>query len=404
MMNKAPADKLYLYDPYKTVHATQIEEQHKENGNIWLRFTESIFYPESGGQASDRGTVNGLPVLGVKLIDDNVWHRIDHPLRGAVELRLDWKWRYANMQQHTGQHILSACFSNLKGLETVSVHLGLNDTRIELNTTGISNDMLEKAETCANRIIREALPVKADWVKRQDLGEISVRRSVKHKGDDIRLISIGGYDHTGCGGTHVRNTAEIGLIVITGSEKIRGHVRVISMTGGQAYAYIRETGRISRDLAAKFSCGISDLPEKISGIVEESKLLRNNHQKLREKWLDRLAEDIPAQNGMGFWEFKDLDGPDLQYISGQWVDRNNLPCYFVAPGKTAETFQFVFRVQQSSPADASSLSGILPVKFGIKGGGRPEFIKGIMQPVTWDEHVKSELQQELLGFIRKNQG
>jgi alanyl-tRNA synthetase len=402
MMNEAPADKLYLSDPYKTVHTTRIAEERNENGIRWFRFSETIFYPESGGQASDRGTVNDLPVREVKLADDQVWHRIDNSLPGTAELRLDWKWRYANMQQHSGQHILSACFSTLKGLETVSVHLGTGDTRIELSTADMSAETLDQVETCANGIIRKGIPVRIDWVGRQDLGQISVRRSVKHKGENIRLISIGDFDRTGCGGTHVRNTAEIGLIVITGFEKIRGHVRVIAMTGDQAYAYIRETGRISRDLAARFSCSLHDLTGKISGMAEELRLLRNNHQKLREKWLDKLAMDIPVQNDIGFYEFTDLDGSDLPYISGRWVDRINLPCYFVAPGKTAGTYQFVFRIPEGSTANAAILTGELSARFGIKGGGRPEFTKGIMQPEKWDRHTKNALKQELLRFIKNN--
>jgi len=403
-MSDPPMDKVYLSDPYKVLHQTQVVNSRHEGGSVWIRLNETIFYPENGGQSSDRGTINDLPVNDVKMIDDQIWHQLSEELPEKVILKLDWNRRYTNMQQHTGQHILSACFKNELNIDTVSVHLGTSDTMIELDTPGISDKQSERIQIKANEIIRHAYPVSAMLVTQKDLIKYPVRRDVKHLGHEIRLVVIGDYDCTACGGTHVRNTAEVGLIKIIAVQNIRKHARVVARIGQHAYTYFDVLDKMSRMLAAKLSSGVSDLPAKISSLTSDMKKLRYENKKITEKWLELLAEQLPSQPDLGFFELDDVTVHDLQYISSIWLDRNNVPCYFVAPGKKDGQFNFVLRTPTGSSLDGFELIRQLADTYGLKGGGRKEFVNGVMFPKKWDAENKQRLRKALADYINKHSG
>ncbi len=403
-MSDLSMDKIYLSDPYKALHETQVLDSRHEGGNVWIRLKETIFYPEGGGQSADRGTINDLPVSHVKMADDQIWHQLSQELPEKVILKLDWDQRYANMQQHTGQHILSACFKNELHIDTVSVHLGTSDTMIELNAPGISDKQSEQIQIRANEIIRHAYPVSTMSVSRKDLINYPVRREVKQAGDELRLVTIGEYDCTACGGTHVRNTAEVGLIKIIAVQKIRKRIRVVARIGQHAYTYFDFLDKIGRLLATKLSSGISDLPGKISSLTRDVKGLRYENKKITEKWLELLAEKLPPQADLGFFELDEVTMDDLQYISAIWLDRNNLPCYFVAPGKTAEQFNFVLRTPAGTALDGSDLIRQLAGKYGLKGGGRKDFVNGVMLPKKWDAENKRTLRKALADYINQHLG
>jgi len=396
-----PIDKLYLSDSYLSEYETQLVDTHHEHDKVWVRFTETIFYPEGGGQAPDRGSINNFPVHNVQLKHNYVWHQIDREISGKAHLKIDWDRRYANMQQHTGQHILSACFANDLGFETVSVHLGSTDTMIELEAEMISDEQLNSAQISANKIIRDAVPVEARMVPIRELDRYPVRRDIKYKHDLVRLLFIGDHDCTGCGGTHVQNTSEVGLIKITGTEKIRKHTRVLAKIGIQAYNYIDQLEHVSKTLAEQLHTSLTDLPFRISSMKDELKKVKQDAHKLNVKWLDLLADKIESRDNIGFYEFTDLNPADLLYISAIWVDRKNLPCYFVAPGQTADQYYFVFRTPSDSGIDGNEMISHIHGKFGLKGGGKRDFINGIMHPDNWNNKVKDDFKKELIKFIQK---
>ncbi len=394
-------DKIYLSDSYKILHDTHVLDQRHENGVVWARFSETIFYPEGGGQAPDKGSVNRLPVNDVQLIENQVWHQISRQLPEKVTLKIDWNRRYANMQQHTGQHIISACFANDLKIDTVSVHLGTCDTMIELDTPLLQDKQLALAQDRANEIIRSAYPVSANAVSRDNLDKYPIRRDVKYDGEMVRLVFIGDFDCTGCGGTHVRNTAEVGLIKIMAVEKIRKHVRISARIGHHAYVYLDEMDRVIKSLTNQLSSSVADLPPKIKSLTDELKRVKQDYHKLSEKWLDLIADGLAVRDNIGFFELPDLTISDLQYISAVWVDRNNLPCYFVAPGKMEHTYNFVLRMPSEWSVDGTMLIRDISDKFGLRGGGKKDFVTGIMRPAKWDERSKSDLREELISFFKK---
>ncbi len=399
MMTDRFNEKLYLVDPYLTHCQTRVLEHYQDRDGFWVRLDQTIFYPEGGGQSSDRGWIGDQPVRDVQIKDHIIWHLTDQIPPEDVGLKLDWNWRYGNMQQHTGQHILSACFAVEMDIDTVSVHLGSTETMIELNADALSETQIAEVQEFANKIIRAALPVEAKIVPREDMHRYPIRRKIKFPQDDVRLLFIGNYDCTGCGGTHVRNTAEVGLIKLTGTEKIRGHTRVHAKIGNQAYRYFDQLENIQKSVSMELSAGLAELPQRIDALISELKILKHDHHKLTEKWLDLQAESISGGESIGFFVFEDLSAADLQYISAKWVDQNNLPCYFVTAGKTATRFNFVFRAPQGSPVNGSELIGSLSSAYGIKGGGGRDFITGIMTPEKWDEPAVSELKNELIAYL-----
>jgi len=209
-----PGKKVFHIDPYQTELNTTVESSRSDERGTWFSFQETLFYPQGGGQSSDKGWVASSEVLDVQSSEGEVWHLLSNSVPDQVNMKLDWDHRYSNMLQHTGQHILSACFKDIFNLDTVSVHLGRDITMIELKTPSIEDDVLLKTEKSANQMIHDNLPVKSIIADRHSLDNYNLRRSIKTNDEAVRLIQIGNIDCVGCGGTHVRSTGEVGLIKI----------------------------------------------------------------------------------------------------------------------------------------------------------------------------------------------
>lgn len=365
---------LYFRDSYITEWKTEIESsQHDEEGT-WYTFKQTIFYPEGGGQNSDRGFINGIALKQVKSINGEIWHLLESTIDNPVVMKLDWESRYANMQQHTGQHILSACFKKRHNLETVSVHLGSEITMIELNTPGISQEVLDATELMANQIIRDQMPVSSVWTDREHLSEFDIRRRVKSSAEDIRLIRIGDLDCVGCGGTHVRSTAEVGLIKILGVEKIRNHIRVKTKIGKSAVDYFSLLHQNLQKISNLFTTSIEDLPEKINTLLAEKKELAGRIKKINELWLTEYAKNLDEVDFPGCFYVKDLNKDHLKNLSANWLSLHHRPCLFISQEENRTNFYL--RYPQNFNLNAQDFIQAHSDRFGLKGGGGKDFAVG----------------------------
>jgi alanyl-tRNA synthetase len=247
-------ERLYYTDCYLREFDAQIVESSESGTRLYLDRT--AFYPASGGQPQDLGLLGGRAVVDVVDEDGRIAHLLAEPLlSGAVHAEIDWRRRYDHMQQHTGQHLLSAVFIDLFEYETLSFHLGSDSSTIELAARQVSDAEIARAEESANEMVRRALPV-AIRFERADVVE-GLRKPSTRSGT-LRIIEIEGVDRSACGGTHVRSTAELGPIQIRGTERVRGNVRVEFVCG------IRALERAKRDYAA-----VADLVRQTAVSVEQ---------------------------------------------------------------------------------------------------------------------------------------
>lgn len=203
-------ERLYYQDSYLAAFEARVVETADEGRRVYLDRT--ALYPASGGQPADAGTIAGIPVLDVIDEEDRVAHLAAAAVpAGVVPCAVDWGRRFDHMQQHTGQHLLSAVLVELFGVQTLSFHLGADASTIEVGAGVLDPHRVEAAERRANELVSENRPVTVTF---EDAGGAEGLRKPSGRGGVLRVVGIAGYDRSACGGTHVRSTAEIGPILI----------------------------------------------------------------------------------------------------------------------------------------------------------------------------------------------
>src|SRR5580658_9063848 len=258
---------------------------------------ESAFYPSSGGQVHDTGwlTLEGAERLRVAEVADAEDGRVLHYLQAPAKLpavgvrvsgSIDRERRQDHMQQHSGQHVLSAALVELYQMPTVSFHMAEDYCSIDLATPALSSEQIVGAEKRANQIVFENRPVRIRYVSRADAEKLGLRKLPPAERDELRLIDVEDFDLSACGGTHVSASGQIGSILLRKSEKVRQGIRVEFVCGDRAVRIARRDYGALSAAAALFSAKLWDVPDQIRKSAEESRLLR----KQKEDALDQLVE------------------------------------------------------------------------------------------------------------------
>jgi len=231
----------YYDDAYTARFTARAREAGSWQGRPAVELEETWFYPESGGQLGDHGTIGAAQVLDVQAdADGRVWHVLDADAAAAAQeaplaCEIHWERRFDHMQQHTGQHVLSAAFEHVLGAATLSSTLGEERSVIEVAMPEIGWAQAGEVESRANRLLWEDREVRLHWTDAQGVKAFALRKPPKVEGR-IRIVEIPDWDLSACGGTHVRRTGEVGTIKIVGWDKVRGNVRVAFQCGGRALA------------------------------------------------------------------------------------------------------------------------------------------------------------------------
>ncbi len=259
-------ERLYYNDSYLTEFDAKVVDASADRTRVYLDRT--AFYPSSGGQPFDLGLLGGITVTEVVDEDDRVAHVLSGPLEaGAVSGSIDWQRRFDHMQQHTGQHLLSAVCVDVLRAATVSFHLGAESCTIDLAIAALDAAQVRAVEQRANQIVFENRPVTIDF---QHAAEAADLRKPSDREGILRVVSIGKLDRSACGGTHVRSTGEIGPILIRRLDKIRGNVRVEFLCGARAVRRARADYDALSQIARTFSAPIDETPELVSAQLEKA--------------------------------------------------------------------------------------------------------------------------------------
>ena len=260
----------------------------------------TAFYPTSGGQPFDLGTLGGVAVREVIDEEDRIAHVLEAPL-GATEVagrhRLGPR-RYDHMQQHTGQHLLSAVLEELFKIRTVSFHLGAEISTIDVDAPSLTPEQIERAEERCAEVIAEARPVQITF---EDASATLELRKASTRTGTLRIVSIEKLDRSACGGTHVRTTAEIGVVLTGKTEKIRGTTRLEFVCGKRALRRARADYRLLASIGRALSVPPEQTPELLAGLIEKNKSL--------EKTTQRLATELARREGKELYSAT-APGPD----------------------------------------------------------------------------------------------
>jgi alanyl-tRNA synthetase len=376
---------------------------------------ETAFYPTSGGQVHDTGclTLEGAERLRVTEVADAEDGRILHYLEAPPKLpvagvrvhgSIDPERRRDHMQQHSGQHVLSAAFVELYQMPTVSFHMGEDYCSIDLATPSVSSEQIAGAEKRANEVVFENRPVRIRYVSRAEAEKLGLRKLPPAEHDELRLVEFADFDLTACGGTHVSGSGQIGSIVLRRSERVRQGTRVEFVCGDRAVRTARRDYSALSEAAALFSTKLWDVPEQIRKSVEESKLLR----KQKDDALDQLAElmalaalhNQSETNGRKIIvrAFSDRDIAFAKLFA-QKVTRTAMPAIALV-ASTVNTPGLVFAqtpTQTPAPAPGSTadmgalLKQVLS-SVGGRGGGSRDFAQGGV-PAGSNVNVEQLLQQ-----------
>lgn len=288
-------DRLYYNDCYLHEFEARVVDVSEDGLRVYLDRT--AFYPSSGGQPFDVGTLGGVTVLEVVDEENRVAHVLDAPLKGSeVTGQVDWDRRHDHMQQHTGQHLLSAVFEELFGIKTMSFHMGAEVSTIDVNAPALEAAQIERVEERCAEIVAEARPVVITF---EDSGRDLGLRKMSEREGTLRIVSIDRMDRSACGGTHVRSTAEIGAVLIRRLEKIRGTTRVEFVCGRRATRTARADFRMLTELSRTLSAPFEDVPGLVAAQIEKAKMLEKTAQRLASELAKREGGELHASTPLG---------------------------------------------------------------------------------------------------------
>jgi alanyl-tRNA synthetase len=350
----------------------------------------TAFYPTSGGQPNDLGFIGEARVLDVRDDDEEVIHVVDRLIPpGPVKGCLDWARRFDHMQQHTGQHLLSALFLERFGLTTVSFHLGTEMSTIDLRGPEPAEEILEGAARAANQVIFENRPITVRYGTAEQLAAVGVRKQIERSGI-LRAIEIESADLQPCGGTHVKHTGQIGLIVVRGVLKIRQDWRIEFACGGRAARFARADYKLAQQLSERL--GVA--PDSAASALERALAERDAHFKNLRATLQRLAQ---AQAAAALSTAKALAG-GIRAITIVISDIH--PEYLTALAselakseKTIaqvahrESGQIILAQHPSAARDMNALLRQMLEKVPGKGGGTKDFARAKLNDPTQVEQA-----------------
>jgi alanyl-tRNA synthetase len=365
---------------------------------LGLVLDRTAFYPSSGGQPNDLGKIGDANVLDVRDEGDEIIHLVDRrPGSPDVLGCIHWPRRFDHMQQHSGQHLLSAMFQERFGRPTVSFHLGVEFCTIDLRGPEPTDEILEGAERAANKIIFEDRPVTTRYGTAEDLAKLGVRKEVGRAGI-LRAIEIEGADLQPCGGTHVNSTGQIGTLLVRRCTKMRQDWRVEFVCGGRAERAARQDFVRLRAAAEKLSCA----PEEVISAAERALAERDVHFKRTRALLQRLAEVEAAQavgeaatnaNGIRVIHrvFQDVEPEFLGFFGTRAAETEKSIALLAERG----TGQVLFAQHPSASGDMNALLKQVLAKVGGKGGGTRDFARGRIDDPAQAEKTLA-LARELL--------
>ncbi len=373
-------ERLYYRYSFLTEFDAQVISSTPAGGQHQIILDRTAFYPTSGGQPFDRGRLGDAAVLDVCENEaGEVLHITDCPLPiGSVHGAIDWPRRFDHMQQHTGQHLLSAIFVSLFGYATVSFHLGREISAIDLAAPGVSPDQLAAAERRVNEIIFEDRPVHVRFGTREEFAAVGVRKEVQRDGL-LRAIEIEGVEMNPCGGTHVSRTGQVGLMLLRKVEKQKGNWRIEFVCGGRALAAAREDRRLLLESARALGGAPGDLPALVSRVAED----RKQSDRLRKDLQSRLA----GHEAQALW-VGSLSGADSTHLVRRILEPADMDYLRLLATKFVECGpgiallagrpggHVVFAQSPGLPHDMSALLRAALAPAGGKGGGSRDFAQG----------------------------
>jgi alanyl-tRNA synthetase len=403
-------ERLYYHDSrLMEFDARVISLSERDDGQIAVTLDRTAFYPTGGGQPTDTGTLGDARVIDcIDAEGEGVLHIIQGPtpeVGDTVRGKIDRQRRLDHMQQHTGQHILSAAFVKLFDAPTRSFRVLEHECEIDVALDDPTDERIEQAVDLANRIIWESRRIQVRQVTSEEAAALPLRKEPARAGE-LRLIEIDDFDLTPCGGTHAKSTGEVGVIAVRSWERAKGLARIQFMAGIRVLADYRKANHTARDVAAMFSAGREDSPTLVAKIIEDNKKLTRRVSELDEIACRVEAEELLEEEPSRLAARYRPPDPGTRVIAKIFSDRNadslkHLALALIAYPNTVAllgsrdgaTVRLVFARSSDASGDMNALMRQACELIDGRGGGRPDMAQGGGKNVTaLDQAVETAAQ------------
>lgn len=371
--------RLYYTDPYQIRFSAAVTRCEPRDGGAVVTLDQTAFYPTSGGQPFDVGTLGEARVLDVQDLDDGeIAHVVDRPVPlGPIAGEIDWVRRFDHMQQHTGQHVLSAAFVSMCRARTESFHMGADVSTIDLSAT-LAADAIARAASEANRVVWEDRPVHVRFASAEDAASMPLRKEPTRTGA-LRLVEVEGFDLSACGGTHVARTGGIGVIAVSGWERYKGGTRVSFVCGARALRSFEAMRDVQAAAVRLLSVHTRDLPEAIERLQTEARDLRRQVKAEQGRLAALEAAGLRARAvriGDRMIVVEILEGWDADGLKQLASAIAAEAGYVAALLSAGDPRMLVIARAVDVKLDAGAVLRRIAAEFGGRGGGRPELAQG----------------------------
>jgi alanyl-tRNA synthetase len=359
-----------------------------DDGQIAVTLDRTAFYPTGGGQPTDTGALGDARVVDcIDAEDEGVLHVIQGPapeIGDTVRGKIDWLRRLDHLQQHTGQHILSAAFVRLFDAPTLSFRVLEHECEVDVEIDNPTDARIEQAVDFANQIIWESRPISIRQVTSDEAAALPLRKEPAREGE-LRVIEIDDFDLTPCGGTHARSTGEVGVIVVRSWERAKGLTRIHFMAGIRALADYRKANQTAREVASLFSAGRDDSPALVTRLVEESKKLRRRTGELEQVACQVEADELIAQASNSSSQsasatrviarvFDDRSAESLKQLALALIGHPGTVA--LLGSRDGDTARLVFARSAEATGDMNALMREACEKIDGRGGGKSDMAQG----------------------------
>jgi alanyl-tRNA synthetase len=366
-------DRLYYADSYLTRFSASVVDHADGGRRVYLDRT--AFYPTSGGQPFDTGILGGVTVTDVVDEEDRIAHVLAQPLEtGQVEGEVDWTRRFDHMQQHTGQHLLSAVLVERFGWPTVSVHFGPDASTLDLEVAAVTPEQVAAAERDANALVTANRRVTVSF---EDATDAAGLRKASSRPGTLRIVTIERLDRSACGGTHVRATGEIGPVLIRRVERVKKQTRLEFLCGTRAVDRARKDYALLSRLAGLFSAPVDDVGGLVEGVRANLKTAAASRKLLEEALAAFQVKDLAARtpadaSGLRRLAFAASSADQLR-ATGQAATALERA---VLVGSLADPPTLLYATSPDSGVDAGAALKPLLAELGGRGGGSPRMAQG----------------------------
>lgn len=396
------SEKIFYQDQYQnTFTAKLVRQGQDEAGNCYVVLSETAFYPTGGGQPHDTGTLNGIAVVAVEEIDGEVRHYLESKLEleddSQVTGILDWNRRFDHMQQHSGQHILSAAFEQLFDFKTVGFHLGREESTIDLDTVSLGESQIEEAERLANQIVLENRPIETRWLTNEEAQQLPLRKQLSVT-ENIRLVIIPDFDYNGCGGTHPSSTGQVGMIKVLGAEKEKKKTRITFTAGGRSFEQFSRKQRILSKLSPLLNAPQEGMEKAVLHLLASKAQLEKHLEETKDLLIGYEAKELLKNSTTDIHTvatvFQERPIQEMQKLARLIVTEAS-ECTVVFVSENGGKLQIVCAKGQTAEGNMKDLINHFLPSINGRGGGNIQFAQGGGDATV----AGNQLLEEMLAYL-----